>query len=83
LGGQSVEISADFFNVPRMLGSMLDNNWGVVNTTSGNENLTLLTRTGYMAAMGRGIYSLNIPIRRQVSIDASRWKMQFGARYAF
>jgi hypothetical protein len=83
LGGQSVEISADIFNVPRLLGSMLDNNWGVVNTTAGNENLTLLTLAGYSAASQRGIYSLNIPIRRQVSVDASRWKMQFGARYSF
>jgi len=82
-GGQSVEISADFFNVPRMLGSVLDNNWGVVNYTTGNENLTLLTLAGYSATLGRGIYKLSLPIRRQVSIDASRWKMQFGARYSF
>lgn len=83
LGGHSLEISADIFNMPRLLGSMLDNDWGIVRTTAGNENLTLLTRTGYSAAINRGIYSLNIPIRRQVSIDASRWKMQFGARYSF
>jgi len=83
INGQSVEISADFFNVPRMLGSMLDNNWGIVNTTSGNENLTLLTESGYSAGLQRGIYKLSLPILRQTSIDASRWKMQFGMRYTF
>jgi hypothetical protein len=83
IGGQSLEISADIFNIPRLLGSVLDNNWGVVKTTSGNENLTLLSLAGYSAAMGRGVYKLSLPILRQVSIDASRWKMQFGARYSF
>ena len=83
VNGQSVEFSADFFNVPRMLGSMLDNNWGIVKTTSGNENLTLLTLSGYSAALQRGIYRLSLPILRQTSIDASRWKMQFGMRYTF
>jgi hypothetical protein len=81
--GQSVEISLDLFNLPRLLGTVLDNNWGVVNTTSGNENLTLLTLSGYSTAVQRGIYRLSLPLRRQVSVDASRWKMQFGARYMF
>jgi outer membrane receptor protein involved in Fe transport len=82
-GGQSMEISADIFNLPRLFGSILDNSWGIVNTTAGNENLTLLTLSGYSAAAQRGIYTLSLPVRRQVSIDASRWKMQFGARYTF
>jgi outer membrane receptor protein involved in Fe transport len=82
-GGQSMEISADIFNLPRLFGSILDNNWGIVNSTSGNENLTLLTESGYSAGAQRGIYTLSLPVRRQVSIDASRWKMQFGARYTF
>jgi hypothetical protein len=81
--GQSVEISADFFNVPRLLGSILDNNWGVVNTTSSNEDLVLLAASGYSTAMQRGIYKLSLPILRQTSVDASRWKMQFGMRYTF
>lgn len=81
--GQSLEISADIFNLPRLLGSVLDNNWGVVNQTSGFENASLLTLSGYSSALQRGIYRLSLPIRRQVSIDGSRWKMQFGARYTF
>ncbi|MGD0484572.1 MAG: TonB-dependent receptor, partial [Gemmatimonadales bacterium] len=81
--GQSVEISADFFNVPRLLGSILDNSWGVVNTTSSNEDLVLLAGSGYSTALQRGIYKLSLPILRQTSIDASRWKMQFGLRYTF
>ena len=82
-GGQSVELSADFFNIPRLLGSVLDNNWGEVRSTASNENINLLTLRGYSTAIQRGVYSLSLPVRRQVSINASRWSMQFGARYSF
>ena len=81
--GQTVEISADIINLPRLLGSVLDNDWGVVNQTSGFENAYLLTERGWNSAAQRGVYSLSLPVRRQVSIDASRWRMQFGARYTF
>jgi len=83
LGGHSVELSLDVFNVPRLLGSMLDNNWGEVRSTASNENINLLTASGYSAAFQRGVYSLSLPVRRQVNINASRWQMQFGARYSF
>jgi hypothetical protein len=82
-GGQSVEISADFFNLPRLLGSVLDNNWGEVRSTSGFENANLLTLSGYNAGSMRGTYRLSLPVYRQVSVSASRWNMQFGARYTF
>ena len=82
-GGQSIEISADIFNLPRLLGSMLDNGWGEVRSTSGFENLNLLQLTGYDAGMMRGKYSLSLPVYKQVSVSASRWNMQFGARYSF
>jgi hypothetical protein len=82
-GGHSVELSLDIFNVPRLLGSMLDNNWGEVRSTASNENINLLTLRGYVPSMQRGIYSLSLPVRRQVNINASRWQMQFGARYSF
>ena len=82
-GGHSVELSLDVFNVPRLLGSVLDNNWGVVRSTASNENINLLTVAGYVPSMQRGIYTLSLPVRRQVSISASRWQMQFGARYTF
>jgi outer membrane receptor protein involved in Fe transport len=82
-GGQSIEISADIFNLPRLLGSLLDNNWGEVRSTSGYENNYLLNLTGWDAGSMRGKYSLNLPVRRQVSVSASRWNMQFGARYSF
>jgi len=82
-GGHSVELSLDVFNVPRLLGSMLDNNWGEVRSTASNENINLLTLSGYSAAFQRGVYSLSLPVRRQVNINASRWQMQFGARYSF
>ncbi len=83
LHGQSVELSWDIFNLPRFLGQMLDNNWGEVRSTSGFENANLLTLTGYSTAIGRGIYRLSLPQRRQVNINASRWQMQWGARYMF
>jgi outer membrane receptor protein involved in Fe transport len=82
-GGQSIEISADIFNVPRLLGSILDNNWGEVRSTSGFENANLLTLSGYSVGAARGVYRLNLPVYRQVSVSASRWNMQFGARYTF
>lgn len=81
MNGQSLEISLDVFNVPRLLGQMLDNNWGTVNSTSGFENANLLRLTGYDAASGRGKYALSLPTYRAVNINASRWQMQFGARY--
>jgi hypothetical protein len=81
--GQSIELSWDIFNLPRLLGQMLDNNWGEVRSTSGFENANLLTLTGYSAAIGRGIYRLSLPVRRQVNVNASRWQMQWGARYMF
>jgi hypothetical protein len=82
-GGHSVELSMDIFNLPRLLGSVLDNNWGEVRSTASNENINLLTIAGYVPSMQRGIYSLSLPVRRKVSISASRWQMQFGARYSF
>lgn len=83
LRGQSIEVSADFFNVPRLLGSVLDNDWGVVKETSGFEQANLLTLSGYSSGIGRGQYRLSLPIRERISIDASRWRMQFGVRYSF
>jgi hypothetical protein len=31
----------------------------------------------------RGIYELSLPQRDRVSTNASRWKMQLGAKYTF
>ncbi|MEK7668743.1 MAG: hypothetical protein AAB409_08860, partial [Gemmatimonadota bacterium] len=70
-------------NVPRLLGSVLDNDWGVVKETSGFEQANLLTLSGYSSGIGRGQYRLSLPIRERISIDASRWRMQFGVRYSF
>jgi outer membrane receptor protein involved in Fe transport len=83
LRGQSVELSWDIFNLPRLLGQLLDNNWGEVRSTSGFENLSLLQLSGYSSAIGRGIYRLSLPQRRQVNVNASRWTMQWGVRYMF
>ena len=80
--GQSLEISWDIFNFPRLLGQMLDNNWGTVNSTAGNQQLNLLSLSGYDLGNVRGKYALQLPTRRAVNVNASRWQMQFGARYS-
>ncbi len=69
MNGQSLEISLDIFNFPRLLGQALDNNWGTVNSTSGFENANLLRLTGYDAASGRGKYALSLPTYRAVNVE--------------
>ncbi len=75
LPGQSMELMLDVFNFL----NLLDGDWGLVR---GVEGTGLLELVGYDAARGRGIYNLAIP-RHAVDGDASRWRMQLGARYVF
>jgi Carboxypeptidase regulatory-like domain/TonB dependent receptor len=75
LPGQSVELTLDVFNLLHLL----DGDWG---TVRGIEGTGLLELVGYDAARGRGIYNLAIP-HHTVDGDASRWRMQLGARYVF
>jgi hypothetical protein len=77
--GQSIEVSADVFNVLRLIGS----DWGWIKSTTGFEEVNLLTRTGFDAANGRGIYALSLPQRAKVNQDLSRWKLQLGVKYMF
>jgi hypothetical protein len=78
IGGQRVELVASMFNLMSFLGI-----GGQIRETSGFENVALLTRTGYSNTLGRGIYALSLPTRNAVSVTASRWKLELGARYAF
>jgi hypothetical protein len=66
------------FNVMSFLGI-----GGINRSTTGFDNVAILSRTGYSNAMGRGIYSLLLPTRQQVLYPASRWKLELGARYTF
>ena len=82
-----VEISADFFNLLRLLNA----NWGLVRETSANEARDrLLAMTGWDATRNRPIYSLFtqagqavLPPRNQILVDPSRWRVQFGARVRY
>ena len=76
LRGQSLELTLDVFNLLHLL----DGDWGSVRAVDGTGLLQLV---GYDAAQSRGVYTLQIPQRRALDFDASRWRMQLGARYVF
>ncbi len=76
--GQSIELTANIFNVPALLGV-----GGTIRETTGFENVAIMNRTGYSNALGRGIYSLSLIERNRASISLSRWKLEFGGRYTF
>ena len=80
--GHSFEITADIFNVLRMLSSigLGPDDWGVVKRKSFNENINLLRATGYDPVLGRARYALAIT---QPQVITDRFKVQFGARYNF
>lgn len=82
--GRVVEITLDVFNVLHLI----NGSWGVIRQTgsfagAGTENVVLLKLRGQDVALGRNLYQLTLPARNSINIDASRWKMQLGARYAF
>lgn len=75
--GQSVELSADIFNVLHLL----NEDWGLIKTTGDFEELNMVTRTGYDALNQRGIYALLLPARERVT--TARWRIQLGAKYVY
>jgi hypothetical protein len=81
--GQSLELSADCFN----LLNLLDRDWGLVRFTSGDSGgfaqTRLLELEGYDDAHGRGIYHLLAPTLREVDQAQSRWRLRLSARYTF
>jgi outer membrane receptor protein involved in Fe transport len=74
--GHTMEVSLDIFNLLHLLSS----HWGVVR---GVEHTSLLRLIGYDGALGRGIYTPQIPQLRVLDVDGSRWRMQLGAKYSF
>jgi hypothetical protein len=83
-GGRDVELIADVFNVL----NLLHGSWGLIRETgtlsgAGTENVPLLRLRGTDAANGRNAYDVTLPGTRVVNVDASRWRMQLGARVSF
>ncbi len=78
--GQSVQLTAEVFNVLSMLGV-----GGQIRTTSGFEETNLLTLSRYNPTAMRGVYTLATSLAnlRRVDTLASRWRMLLGARYSF
>ncbi|HEX3232660.1 MAG TPA: TonB-dependent receptor [Gemmatimonadales bacterium] len=76
LHGHRMELSLDVLNLLHLLNS----HWGVVR---GVEHTRLLRLIGYDPALGRGIYTVQVPRLRVLDVDGSRWRMQLGVRYDF
>jgi hypothetical protein len=76
LHGHTVELSIDVFNLLHLV----DSDWGEVR---GIEQTSLLRLIGHDPVQSRGIYAVQIPRFRVLDVDASRWRMQLGARYSF
>ncbi len=77
---------ADVFNLP----NLLNHDWGQVRHTvedfgaaSTGNRVGLLELVGYDQPRGRGVYKILAPGRREVDIDATRWRMRFSLRYVF
>lgn len=81
------ELSADFFNVA----NLLNRNWGLVRESTGTEFLPTLNVVRADAARNRVVYSVAtdidgqpaLPPIHRVATDASRWRMQVGARFTY
>jgi hypothetical protein len=86
LRGQSIQLSADLFNVL----NFMDHDWGQVRHTmeafggvSNGNRVSLLELTGYDEVHARGVYRVINPRRHDLDVDATRWRMQISARYTF
>jgi len=81
--GQSLELSADCFN----LLNLLNRGWGLTRFTSGDSGgfaqTRLLELTGYDEVHGRGVYHLLAPNLREVDQAQSRWRLRLSVRYIF
>jgi hypothetical protein len=74
--GQSVELIADLFNVL----NFLDRDWAVRRGIGGTA---ILRMVGYDAVNQRGIYEFQTRDPNGRDLEATRWRMQLGARYTF
>jgi hypothetical protein len=84
--GQSLQLTADLFNVL----NFLDSDWGLVRSTvedfgfqQRGGRTSLLEIVGYDTVNDRGVYRVLQPGRRRIDLEASRWRLQLSARYVF
>lgn len=81
-GGKSLELTADLFNAL----NFFDHDWGVQRTVALEQaqgQPAILLLTGYDQANQRGVYDFLPPDRHVRDDEATRWRIQLGARYAF
>ena len=77
--GQSLELIADLFNVTNLINS----HWGIRRAGSLSGDVPLLALRGYDQLNQRGIYDVLDVDRAARDNDATRWRVQLGARVAF
>jgi len=77
--GQSVQLTADIYNVL----NMLDRRWGQLYLAIQDPWVRPLRLDDYEGSRQRGVYSINPPNLRRSQNLASRWQMELGLRYAF
>jgi hypothetical protein len=80
-GRRTVEISVDLFN----LLNFVHGSWGLIRQTVGGDGnaVPLLQLVGYDTPNSRGVYTLLPVSRRQIDVDASRWRLQLGATVSY
>jgi hypothetical protein len=79
VGGQSLEVSADVYNVL----NLVNPRWGLSRYHGLTFGTDLLVLRGYDTTGGRGIYEFQLPPRSQIDDLASRWQMEVSVRYVF
>jgi len=79
VGGQSLELSADVYNVLNVINAR----WGLSRYDGLTFATPLLALRGYDATNGRGIYELRVPPRNQIDDLASRWQVELSLRYVW
>ncbi len=79
-GRRVLEVTADLFN----LLSFVDSDWGRVRRTAADAgSVELLDLVGYDVANGRGVYGVVPVLRREIDVEASRWRLQLGGTLSF
>jgi hypothetical protein len=79
-GGQSLELSANVYNVL----NLLNHQWGQARFTTLAPWVDMMRLVGYDSTAGRGVYQDLLPPRQVLDVDlVSRWQLELSARYVF